>query len=179
MPTPIRPHPTRTAAAADRCLLRTMTCMLALCLGMQAVALSAQRVLGRVHFHRSAAQAVSPEPMRTPSPAHLSLPALFVHSYEVPRRQLRQPVAPAHPHAGLERHEHEAGDTNVVFIDEDHGLPAPTQGPAPARGLHDLDGLMPQQTPSLAAHAPARWLALAPPLARSQLTLPLERPPRA
>ena len=153
-----------------------MTCVLALCLSMQAVALSAQRVLGHVHHHRSAGQAASPEPSRREVAATRML---FVHAYELTKREVRAQAGPGHHHAGLARHEHETGDTTAVYVDEDHGLPATTHGLAPARTLHDLDGLVPGLALPPAARAPYRWLAMAPALIRSHVTPPLERPPQA
>ena len=82
-----------------------------------------------------------------------------------------------HGHTGLARHDHAAGDASVVYVEENNRLYSPDHVPAPTRGVHDLDGLMRRLALPPDTGVPERWFAVEPPLIRSRMTPPLERPP--
>ena len=165
-------------------VLRYLLCLIAFCIGLQGMALSAQRAAGRAHHHLGAELAAG---LASIGKAVAGPKSLFVHSYDVAREQLRdhdhptdsaQPASKAHGHAGLAHHEHDAGDATVVYIEEDHGIAAPAQVPAPTRGGHDLDGLMRAPDAARDNGTLDLWLAAAAPMIRSHVTPPLERPPQ-
>ena len=165
-------------------MLRYVLCMLAFCIGLQGLALSAQRAGGRAHHHLGADLA---EGLASIGKAVAGPASLFVHSYDVAREKLRDhdhPIDPAqqvskgHGHAGPALHEHDAADATVVYAEDDPGIASPAQVPAPTRGMHDLDGLMSRPDAPRDTGVPDRWLAVAAPVIRSHITPPLERPPQ-
>ena len=165
-------------------MLRYVLCMLAFCIGLQGLALSAQRAGGRAHHHLGADLA---EGLASIGKAVAGPAALFVHSYDVAREKLRDhdhPIDPAqqvskgHGHAGPALHEHDAGDATVVYAEDDPGTAAPAQVPAPKRAVLDLDGLTRKPDAAPDPGRADRWLAVAAPVFRSHITPPLERPPQ-
>lgn len=203
---PIRPVPGRSATPVVGPLLRWLIGLLAVCMGLQAVALSAQRTLGRAHHHRTAERPAGHQSQKE----EVSVARMrFVHSYDVPGRQTRHGARPveqvrshersqaaghphrpdiAHPlsqghghghgHTGLAHHDHDATDASVVYAAEDSPTPSPGHLPAPARAVHDLDGLMQKPDWPHDSGPPDRWLADAPPLIRSHVAPVPQRPPR-
>ena len=181
---PPRPSPNRSASPVAGPVLRYVLCMLAFCVGLQGLALSAQRAVGRSHHHLGAERAAG---LASIGKAVAGPASLFVHSYDVAQEKVRdhdhppdraQPASKAHGHAGLDHHEHDAGDATVVYAEEDHGIASPAQVPAPTRGVHDLDGLMPRPDAPRDTGVPDCWLAVSVPVIRSHITPPLERPPQ-
>lgn len=200
---PIRPVPGRSATPVVGPLLRWLIGLLAVCMGLQAVALSAQRTFGRAHHHISTERPAGQQSLKKDvTVARMR----FVHSYDVPGRQashgarpveqvrnyersdaaghpnrpgIAHPLDQGHGHTGLAHHDHDATDGSVVYAAVDSPTPSPGHVPAPARGVHDLDGLMRKPDWPLDTGLPDRWLAVAAPLIRSHVALVPQRPPRA
>lgn len=181
---PSRPLPHGSATPIAGPALRYMLCLIAFCIGLQGIALSAQRAAGRALHHLGAELAAGLASIGKAAGVPASL---FVHSYDLARKTLRdhdhppdraQPASKAHGHARLAQHEHDAGDATVVYAEEDHGTASPVQVPAPTRGVHDLDGLTPRPETARDTGVPDRWWAFAAPIIRSHITPALERPPQ-
>ncbi len=176
-------------------VLRLLMCLLALCVGLQGMALTAMRAQGRSHYHATTSQiagAVSTAEIRplqaltvllknlVPDPGQ----AIFVHRREALRAtagtQFQTSVLD-HPHAHAVRasHGHDAHDRTAVWVGEDDGKTVQNQTDAPSRALHDLDGLS-TQSPAPADTSRSKAWAVAPnALVTSLLTPPPKRPPRA
>lgn len=157
-----------TASRRARCA-RACVWLLALSVALQGSAMAMTRASAPAHFHT----AVSPS--QTPGFTADSAPDPMLDLVRVV--QNHHGSAP-HRHSAVERHEHEAGADNVVYLDDDAAGADAVKSPAGKRAAADLD--TPIVTVSVAnLEAPFRAIDVAPRCAyESHIGARLERPPR-
>jgi hypothetical protein len=169
-------------------MIRLVMCLLALCVGLQGMALSSMRVMGRSHYHLVPSSTPTLEPMQTTAAAQTVLDwlktlqpqaphAVFVHQRTVTDAGPDQ--AHQHAHATRAHHAHDANDSSAVWVADDDGSALQNPATVPSRALHDLDAL--PAHPALAAQTtrPEAWAALDAVHVQSHITAPLKRPPKA
>jgi hypothetical protein len=170
-------------------MMRLVMCLLALCVGLQGMALSSMRALGRSHYHLAPSTSAPDWGRMQRAPAMQAVldwvktlqppvpNALFVHQ----RASADTALDPGHQHAHATRahHAHDAHDRSAVWVADDDGSALQNQATLPSRALHDLDAL--PAHPVLAAQAtrPEAWAALDAVHVQSHITAPLKRPPKA
>jgi hypothetical protein len=172
-------------------VLRVLMCLLALCVGLQGLALSSMRALGRSHYHLApsatiwvGAAAYAPPSWNLLDWAKTQQPpvsnAVFVHQ-GARAIALADAVDASHQHAHATRahHAHDAHDKSAVWVAEDDGTSAQKQAEAPSRALHDLDALPVQVVPASNTPRPEGWAHLLVVATPSHVTAPLKRPPKA
>ncbi len=125
----------RTRATALRPALaawwwRLALCVVACCVGVQGVALSAERVLGGRHVHLPSTHALAQHV--SDLDGHRYAPEIFVSSND-----------PALEHSDVHQHGHDAGVSGVVHIGDDGGAATPNPHATLIRSVHDLDPLIP------------------------------------
>jgi hypothetical protein len=178
-------------------ILRILMCLLALCLGLQGMALSSMRAQGRSHYHvisgpiSSFASTAEIKPLQALTALLQTVvpdqgQAIFLHR----RAELRATPGPqvraqashqthAHAHAVRASHSHDAQDLTAVWLGEDDRQTLQSQAEAPSRGLHDLDGLPAPPPVPADTSRPQAWAIAPEKLVTSLLTPPPKRPPRA
>ncbi len=176
----------RRAGLSERCILF----MLALCVGLQGLAVAAQRAGGPAHVHRGAGGVVDQT-----AGAYAAIPEAAGHDggnarHLPPHTQGAEGGAFAghdhdhnhdhdhHDHAVPAHHAHAAGDVGVVYLGDDDRASLTGHLPSLARGANDLDALM--ALPALAPEPArsARWPRSATATFRSHVGDPAEPPPR-
>lgn len=187
----------RTRAGSASALLRWAVAVLALCVGIQTLAWSALRILGPAHHHRQlAATGMAPNEMGHPGHqhAHRRMPALVARLLQGPadgyrprsfgadegdveRQSAEHLQAPDDPHLAVAHHVHDARDASVVFVAEDGRSASFVPLLAAAQSVHELDSLVPSMRPPPHAGFAQPRSVTGPTSFRSQVTLPLERPP--
>lgn len=145
-------------------LLRALMCLVAFCVVAQATALSAQRTLGRAHHHVGIERGIDGRVGHGNGHGHG-----HGHGHDHD-----------HGHAAsvAADHDHPPADSTVVYVEQADGRAALSQGPATARFVLDLDGLMPDPARAPRRGALGHWPNAEPAAVGSHVTRPLERPPR-
>ena len=144
---------------------RLVLCVLASCVGVQGLALSADRVLGSRHFHVTAMQA--PAPVVSDLDGHRYAPEINDAFNRT-----------ASDHSGVQQHDHDVAMPGVIRVAEDTDT-SPQQPHAKLiRSVHDLDPLIPRldfppprQLTSIRSATALHGHA-------SHVSSPLERPPQ-
>ncbi len=153
-------HSTTRLAACARWLRRVVLCLVAGCLGLQGVALSADRALGGTHFHLPVTHSDAKRP-----------DALDGHRYALE-------IALPTDHQGLQQHEHEAGLSGVVYVADDDSASTLNPHTTLPRSIHDLDVLMRSFGSASDGDAVRPRAGVRQRLFASQISPPLERPPQ-
>lgn len=83
-----------------------------------------------------------------------------------------------HPHSLIEHHQHDAGDSSVVIVEDDRGAATETTGTASQRVVADIETILPSPGAIAVAPAALREREAAPRRFDSHVGDPLERPPR-
>lgn len=146
-----------------RRLQQWLLAFIALCVMAQSVALSAERTVGRAHFHRSPLAAIDHV-----NPSHAGLDG---HRY-VP--QMQQDVG----HSTVEHHQHDGSVPGVVDVAQDHGASSLNPHATLTRSIHDLDVLVPSLELAADSGTFLGWATAPPRPFGSHVDGPLERPPR-
>jgi hypothetical protein len=158
---------------ARACRICTLVA-LALCVGLQGMALSADRALGQPHYH----QHINSLVVR----AHDMHEALRQRNESLNEHAAANNGAPhehPHSHRHLSRHAHDPGDSSAVYADTgDHASSGSSPGSLP-RSVHDLDGLIRIPELRTATGVDVQWPPDNAPLFRSNITAPPLPPPRA
>ena len=144
---------------------RLALCVVAACVGVQGVALSAERVLGGRHFHVASVHAVA---------RHVS--DLDGHRYAPEVFDLASD--PALDHADLQQHGHDANLPGVMHVADDGGVSSQNSHATLVRSVHDLDLLIPAFELPPAGEAAGGWAATRSRGFESHVSPPLERPPQ-
>lgn len=140
-------------------------CVIACCVGVQGVALSAEQVLGGRHFHLASAH---------PAVRHVS--DLDGHRY-VP--EIFAPASEAAPdHSDLQQHDHTLGLPGVVHMADDSGASSQNPQATLIRSVHDLHLLVPSFDLSPHDEASQGWAVTPSRRFDSHVSPPLERPPQ-
>ncbi|MDO9314335.1 MAG: hypothetical protein Q7T97_07295 [Burkholderiaceae bacterium] len=167
-------------------LVRWMLCLVACCLALQGLTLSAERARGRAHHHLDAFRVAAPPPSAAHAASHLA--DLDGHRYApeiasdvVDGQSPQDPSAHDHDsnHSIVAHHDHAPATDGVVYVAEDGGASALNPHPTLARSAHDLDVLMPRFDFAVEANVARRWTDGDPRPVESHVSGPLERPPRA
>lgn len=193
MPTLSRPprNLDARAQAGIAAWVHAVLCMLAVCVGLQAVTVSANRAAGRAHRHAAQVEvtvlvannhAGKHEAEPDPFEAHRSF--LFRHRSSGPKQDRHdQEVGPSqrldHHHSGLAHHDHDEADASVVYVTQHDGFSSASASSALSPVVLDLDGLLPPAMLLPLQREPDRWPPLVTTASASHVTLPLERPPQA
>lgn len=184
------PPRVRPVPAGPGPVVRCALCVLAFCLGLQGVALSAQRALGQAHYHLSAARSMNQamtghengnaahdEQGHRHSGRGIDEPA---HGPDVGHDPEAAPErGQVHSHAGLAHHDHAAAVDDVVYVADDDHASSPGTVATATRSVHDLDGMMPRLESLADSGSLDHRPDTGPSQFRSHVTHPLERPPRA
>lgn len=144
---------------------RLALCVVAACVGVQGVALSAERVLGGRHFHVASVHAVA---------RHVS--DLDGHRYAPEVFDLASD--PALDHADLQQHGHDANLPGVMHVADDGGVSSQNSHATLVRSVHDLALLIPAFELPPAGEAAGGWAATRSRGFESHVSPPLERPPQ-
>ena len=149
---------------------RLVLCVVASCVGVQGVALSADRVLGSRHVHVADVQA----------PAH-PVGDLDGHRYapeiaDASDRTARDGTVPHHQE--VQQHDHDVDLPGVIRVADDGGTSSQKSPASLVRSVHDLDPLIPTlDLPPTGQAASTR--STPPPRGHdSHVSPPLERPPQ-
>ncbi len=145
---------------------RLALCVVAGCLGVQGVALSAERALGGRHFHVASVHA-----------AARYVSDLDGHRYAP---ELLNPASdPVLDHSDLQQHDHDAGMTGgVVHVADDGSASSQNPHATLIRSIHDLDLLIPAFELLPGDEAAMGWAATRSSGFDSHVSPPLERPPQ-
>jgi len=170
-------HIPSTSAWQERLVRACRICtilVVALCVGLQGLALSADRALGQPHYHHHVKSLV----VR----AHEMHEALRQRNESLNQHaDANEGALHEHPHSHrqLSRHKHDPGDSSVVYADTgDHASSGSSPGSLP-RSVHDLDGLIRIPELRTANGLEEQWPPDGAPLFRSNITAPPLPPPRA
>lgn len=152
-----------------RWLRHLVLSFVALCVGAQGVALSAERALGRAHYHQADVVALDrvQQGHRGDLDGHRYAPQIEVSA--------------GHPddHSTVAHHDHDAAAPGVIEVAQDSGASTLNPHSTLVRSIHDIDLLVPLfQSPADDGTAQGWTWARHRPLA-SHVSHPLERPPRA
>lgn len=139
--------------------------IVACCLAVQGMALSAERVLGGRHFHLAA-----------PHAAVRHTGDLDGHRYAP--EIVAAASSMAHEHLDLQHHDHDIGLAGVVHLADDGNASSQNPYTTLIRSVHDLHLLIPAvKLPLAAEHAPI-WTLDRAGRFDSHVSPPLERPPQ-
>lgn len=149
--------------------LRLGMLLLVCCVGLQGIAVSAQRAGGRLHHHIPVAQHAGH------GDGH---GASHQHAHDFDHQDDDHDHDHGHDHPDLADHGHELGDRSVVHVVDGDQDTSPSQ-PAPPLRAHDLDGLLIRVAVVPDPGGRDRWPREAALVIRSFVSSPLERPPSA
>ena len=138
---------------------------MACCVGVQGVALSAERALGGRHFHVASLHAAAKHV--SDLDGHRYAPEIFDPAND-----------PALEHAELQQHDHDAGLPGVIHVADDGGAASQNPHATLIRSVHDLDLLIPSSDFLPADEAAQGWAATRESRYHSHVSPPLERPPQ-
>lgn len=160
----------RTHAAGFRPALaawcrRLALCVVACCVGVQGVALSAERVLGGRHVHLASAHTANPHV--SDLDGHRYAPELFDRSNNLVLE-----------HTEVQQHDHDVGLPGVMHVADDGGASSQNPHATLIRNVHDLDLLVPAFELMPGDEATKRWTATRSSRFDSHVSPPLERPPQ-
>lgn len=134
-------------------------------MGVQGVALSAERILGGRHVHLMSAHAAA---------RHVS--DLDGHHYAP---EIFDPSSnPVLEHAEVQEHDHDVGMLGVIHVADDGGASSQNPHATLIRSVHDLDLLVPAFEFMPGDEAAQRWTATRSSRFDSHVSPPLERPPQ-
>lgn len=166
-----------------------LTYVVLLCLCVQALLLPAQRAAERAHFHLAAAGAptmalgheASGQVDRLEHSESRGDSEHHEENHGRDGRDRRQHLHDhGHAHSQLAVHDHEHGDADdVVYADVRDAEPTTGQAPGLKRILLDLDGPWMARAPNLSDQPSRLAFVESTSSYRTQIVLPLERPPRA
>ncbi len=189
MLSPHRPDRQRSRAAtwlAGVLLRRCVLSLVALCVVFQGVMLTAERTLGRAHVHFDVASLVQQPLAELDGGADLHaghLGDLDGHRYipEIATDMAADATEPVHDHhhASPARHDHDAAVESVAYLAEDDGASSLNPNAGSSQGIRDLYGMVPAFDVPVAAARAVGWAGAGSRRFESQITPPLERPPRA
>lgn len=168
------PQPFRPCEAV--LILRCILCLLAACVGLQGLSISAQRIHGQEHYHVGAS--VSGHAHHEAPHAHGDDDGPDDDGHD--DHDLHHAAAGhAHGHDYPAHHDHAAGEEGVVYVAHGDTSPSPGHLPAVTRTGADLDGVIAYVHPVAERAGGRRWPPTGASVFRSQSHLPPERPPRA
>ena len=144
---------------------RSALCVVAACVGMQGVALSAERALGGRHFHASPVHAA--ERHVSDLDGHRYAPEIFNPASD-----------PALDHSDLQQHDHDASMPGVMHVADEGSASSQSPHATLVRSVHDLALLIPAFEWPPADEAALGWAATRASGFESHVSPPLERPPQ-
>jgi len=139
--------------------------LVACCVGVQGVALSAERVLGGRHVHLTSAHVAARHV--SDLDGHRYAPEIFDRSND-----------PALEHSDIQQHDHDVGLPGVIHVADDGGASSQNPHAALIRSVHDLDLLIPSFELPLDDESAQGWAASRSSRFDSHVSPPLERPPQ-
>lgn len=151
----------RLTTGCRLCVLWVVAC----CVGVQGMALSADRVLGSRHLHLAAVQPASQR--TTDLDGHRYAPEIFDPSVDTTLA-----------HAELQRHDHVPWLAGVIHWLDDDSVSSNHPHATLVRSVHDLDLLMPRLVLPTDDDATSEWAMAASDRFDSHISSPIERPPR-
>lgn len=162
------PDPSMTGLrhALARWWRRLVLCAVACCVGVQGMALSAERVLGGRHFH-----------LTTMHTAVRHTGDLDGHRYAPEIFDAASPSAIEH--LDLQQHDHEVGLPGVVQVADDGHVLSHNPHATLIRSVHDLHLLVPSLDVPLFVESVPGWSVARARGFDSHVSPPLERPPQA
>jgi len=140
-------------------------CIVACCVGVQGVALSAERVLGGRHFHLASAHAATRHV--SDLDGHRYTPDIFDPSNDLGLE-----------HSDLQQHDHEFGTPGVIHVADDGDASSQNSHASLIRNVHDLDLLIPSFDLPTDDGSAQGWAAARSSRFDSHVSPPLERPPQ-
>lgn len=146
---------------------RLALCAIAWCLGVQGMALSAERVLGGRHFHVHVTSVHAAVRHTSDLDGHRYAPEIFDAD-----------SASALEHSDLQQHEHDIGLSGVIHVADDGNASSQNPHTTWVRSVHDLDLLIPCFDLAVVDEQGSRWAVACDRGFDSQVSPPLERPPQ-
>ena len=144
---------------------RLALCVVACCVGVQGVALSAERALASRHFHLASAHAAARHVGDLDG--HRYAPEIFDPANDPPLE-----------HAELQQHDHDVGLPGVIHVADDGSVASQNPHATLIRSAHDLDLLIPSFELLPDDEAAQRWASTRSSRFDSHISPPLERPPQ-